>query len=68
METTHEQKVKMLQVKALRNNSLDDVNRMWLTLMKWGTPEARAAFDAAAQDAGFVLMATMLWADRRATP
>ena len=58
MPTTHEQKVAML-----RDTSLDDVNGMWLTLLEHGTPEARGAFDVAAQKAGFVLLASMLWAE-----
>ena len=58
MQTTHEEKVKML-----RDESLDNVNGMWLTLLMHGTPEARVAFSSAALEVGFVLLSSGLtWA------
>ena len=57
MRTTHEDKVaKLMEI------GLESVNGMWLTLLTHGTQEAQDQYEAAAKDAGYTLMATMLWA------
>lgn len=54
--TTHRERVDML-----KKDTIENVNGMWVTILTYGKEEAQQAFEAAAEEAGYELLISMLW-------